>query len=242
MAAVARSVWEGLLDALYPPRCLVCGRDEAEPFCAACRSGIVPLAAPFCDRCGVPVPAGRLVCETCAEGEVPAFAWSQAVGQYTGTLRTAIHRLKYDRRTALAKPLGELLAAAIKTGSPLLPEGEPFDCIVPVPLHRSKLRTRGFNQAELVARVLVGRCGCLLDTKGLLRVLRTRTQTAYHAAERLSNVAQVFDTATPLYFDGKSILLVDDVLTTGSTVRECSRVLQNAGARRVAVLVVARGL
>ena len=238
----ARLVWNGLLDVVYPPRCLVCGREEAEPFCSVCRSEIVPLNAPFCDRCGVPVAAGRLVCKDCEAGPEPAFAWSQAVGQYTGVLRTAIHRLKYESKGALACPLGELLADALETPSPLLPQGQQFDCVVPVPLHSSKLRLRGFNQAARIGQILAERRGWPLESGGLIRVRKTRTQTALHASERRRNIEGVFDTMTPLYFDGKSVLLVDDVLTTGSTIQECSRVLRNAGARRVAVLALARGL
>jgi len=81
-----------------------------------------------------------------------------------------------------------------------------------------------------------------LDTAGLLRIRKTRTQTAFHATERRRNVEGIFDTQSPLYFDGKSVLLIDDVMTTGSTVNECARVLRNAGAKRVAVLALARGL
>ena len=126
--------------------------------------------------------------------------------------------------------------------SPLLPPGQEFDCVVPVPLHPSKLRARGFNQSERIARVLSERRSWPLDTMGLFRARKTRTQTDLHATERRQNVQGIFDTKTPLYFDGKSVLLIDDVLTTGSTVSECARVLRNAGARRVAALALARGL
>ena len=237
-----KTLFTGLLDLVYPARCLVCMRLGERPLCSDCIDSITPLSAPYCDRCGEPVEASRLVCETCEAGPEPAFAWSQAVGQYSGVLRTAIHRLKYERRGALAEPLGELLAESIVTPSPLLPRNQRFDCIVPVPLHPSKLRSRGFNQAERVASVVAQRRGVALDTRGLVRVRKTRTQTSFHASERHANVERVFDTAAPLYFDGKSVLLVDDVLTTMSTVNECSRVLRNAGARRVAVLALARGL
>jgi competence protein ComFC len=235
-------VWNGLLDVLYPPCCLICRRGEAEPFCPACIGEIAPLSPPFCDRCGVPVAAGSLVCADCEAGSAPPFAWSQAVGQYTGVLRTAVHHLKYHRKGALARPLGGLLATALATPSPLVPKDGTFGCIVPVPLHPSKLRARGFNQAERIARVLAEQTGLPLDTTGLMRVRKTRTQTRFHASERQRNVQGVFATRSELYFDGKSILLIDDVLTTMSTVSECSRVLRNAGATRVAVLAVARGL
>jgi ComF family protein len=238
----ARSGWNGLLDLLYPPRCLICGRDEAEPFCATCLEEIVPLNAPYCDRCGVPVSPGRLVCEHCEEGPEPMFAWSQAVGQYSGVLRTAIHRLKYESKAALAAPLGELLVRSFELDTPLCPKNGQFDCIVPVPLHTSKLQSRGFNQAELIARMLAARINIPLEAQGLRRVRKARTQTAFHRRERQHNIERVFDTSTPLCFDGNSVLLIDDVLTTMATVNECSRVLSNAGAKRVAVLALARGL
>ena len=238
----ARLVWNGVLDVIYPPKCLVCGAEEAEPLCAACRGEVLPLHPPFCDRCGVPVAAGRLVCPPCETGPEPYFAWSQAVGQYTGVLRTAIHRLKYESKGALARPLGELLSGAFDTSTPLISKCQQFDCVVPVPLHPSKLRSRGFNQAERIARVAAEQRAIPLDTAGLLRIRKTRTQTAFHATERRRNVEGIFDTQSPLYFDGKSVLLIDDVMTTGSTVNECARVLRNAGAKRVAVLALARGL
>ncbi len=242
LTAGVRLVWNGVLDLVYPPRCLVCGREESEPFCGECRTEVVPLNPPYCDRCGVPVAAGRLVCIVCEDGPEPWFAWSQAVGQYTGVLRTAIHRLKYESKGALSRPLGDMLAVALEAPSPLLPAGESFDCIVPVPLHPSKFRSRGFNQAERIARILAESRALPLDSSGLLRIRKTRTQTALHASDRHRNVRGVFDTRSPMYFNGKSILLVDDVLTTMSTVNECSRVLRNAGAKRVVVLALARGV
>ncbi|HLJ55260.1 MAG TPA: ComF family protein [Chthonomonadaceae bacterium] len=234
--------WDGLLDLLYPPCCLVCGRDDAEPFCAVCRAAISPLSPPFCDRCGIQVGAGRLVCDHCEEGPQPDFAWSQAVGLYAGVLLTAIQRLKYDGKLALAAPLGALLAESLRTPSPLLPAGQRFDLIVPVPLHRSKFRARGFNQAERLARTLVAPLGCPLSTDALVRARRTPTQTALGRAERRRNVQGVFEVLKPEAVEGRSVLLIDDVLTTMSTVNECARVLRNAGARRVAVLALARGM
>ncbi len=150
----------GLLDLIYPPVCLVCGARQEVVFCAECRRAIRPVESPFCDRCGERVEAGRLVCPRCEEGPEPPFAWSQALGLYAGPLRRAIHRLKYEGRTALARPLGRLLAQSLeRQNSPLIPpahgDGSPaFDCVVPVPLHPSRLRERGFNQAEKIAREL----------------------------------------------------------------------------------------
>ena len=230
LAEGVKLIWNGVLDVVYPPRCLVCGRDETEPFCTICQGEIVPLNPPFCDRCGVPVATGRLVCPQCEAGPEPFFAWSRAVGQYTGVLRTALQRLKYESKGALARPLGEMLVRALERDSPLLPSCQQFDLVVPVPLHPSRFRARGFNQAERLARAPAQHLGLPLDTEGLLRVRKTRTQTALHATERHTNVKGVFDTKTSLYFNGKSVLLIDDVLTTCSTSNKYARLMRKAGA------------
>jgi competence protein ComFC len=240
-------IWNGLLDVIYPPVCLVCGARQAEPFCVACRAAIEPMTPPFCDRCGVPVVDGSLVCVSCASGSEPPFEWSQAMGRYLDTLRRAILRLKYHRKTALALPLGRLLARSLDTPlSPLLPvsllpDKPAFDAVVPVPLHPSRLRERGFNQAELLAQVVARERGWRVDTDGLRRVRRTRSQTNLSPSERAANVQGAFVARSPLYFSHQSILLLDDVLTTTATLRECAKVVREAGATRVCIVALASG-
>ncbi len=241
-------VWNGLLDVVYPPCCLVCGlKLEEGALCAACRGAFAPELPPFCDRCGVPVPAEALVCAACATGPEPPFAWSQVLGLYQGTLRRAIHRLKYDGKTALASPLGRLLAASLDDPpTPLFPtalasDRPAFDLVVPVPLHPSRLRQRGYNQAERIARVVATQRNWRLDADGLRRVRPTPPQTDLHAAERAANVRGAFAARTPLYFQNQSVLLIDDVLTTMSTCREAARIVREAGATRVCVVALARG-
>jgi ComF family protein len=235
-------VWNGMLDVIYPPVCFVCGVRWLEPMCPVCQRDMHPILPPFCDRCGVPVEGGHSVCERCATTD-PPFDWSQALGQYQGTLRRAIHRLKYEGRTALAEPLGMLLARSLDVpASPLLSEKHPgFDAVVPVPLHPFRLRQRGFNQAELLARVVARERGWPLDGRGLQRIRPTRTQTHLTLDARRANIEGAFATRTPLSFERKSVLLVDDVLTTSATLAECARVARNAGATRVCVVALARG-
>ncbi len=241
-------VWNGLLDVIYPPCCLSCGiKMEEGALCAACQGAFAPVLPPFCDRCGTPIPAEALVCEVCAEGPEPPFAWSQALGIYEGALRCAIHRLKYDGKIALARPLGHLLAESLdKFPSPLFPASDSpqspaFDVVVPIPLHPSRLRQRGFNQAERLALVLAQQRSWKLDTQGLRRVRSTRSQTNLSASERAANVRGAFAAREPLYFAGQSVLLVDDVLTTMSTMREEARIVREAGAKRVCLVALARG-
>lgn len=244
----AALVWNGLLDVLYPPVCLVCGvRLESGALCPVCTADIHPILPPFCDRCGSPVAAGEGVCAACVTGTEPPFAWTQALGQYVGTLRRAIHRLKFDGKTALAEPLGLLLARSLgEPPSPLLSgplsgDAPGFDVVVPVPLHPSRLRERGFNQAERLARVVARERGWRVEAQGLRRIRRTRSQTELGPEERAVNVRGAFAAREPLFFDGQRVLLLDDVLTTMATVTECARAVQNAGAKRVCVVALARG-
>lgn len=239
------TLWNGVLDVVYPPCCLVCQqRLELGALCSRCIAAIHPLTGPFCDRCGVPIPAARSVCEGCEAGREPVYFTSQALGHYQGTLRQAIHRLKYDGRVALAEPLGLLLASSLHE-TPLLhgPTGEPagFDRVVPVPLHPTRLRQRGFNQAERIACVVAREYGWPLDTHGLRRLTPTRSQTRLGAIERVQNVKNAFSAATPSRFTGDRVLLIDDVLTTTATVRACSEALLLAGASRIGVAALARG-
>ncbi len=242
-------VWNGVLDVVYPPCCLVCrARLEAGALCDECTHSFVPLLPPYCDRCGIPIPADRSVCAVCEAGPEPPYAWSQALGQYTGALRAAIHRLKYDGKTALAEPLGRLLARSLDDPpSPLLhptlalnPVG--FDRVVPVPLHPSRLRRRGFNQAERIAFYLARERGWQLDTGGLIRVKSARSQTALNLSDRAVNVRGAFTVRPATRYTGKTVLIVDDVLTTGSTAGEAARAVRDAGAARVCVVALARGI
>jgi ComF family protein len=244
-----------LLDLIYPPRCLVCGAwMESGSLCEACVSGFTSLAPPFCARCGVPVDVAigtpqygdRTLCHACEMGEAPPYEWSQALGQYGGTLRRAIHRLKYDGKTALARPLGIALARSlVDPTSPLLTDpvsSEPrrIDVVIPIPLHPARLRQRGFNQAERIAYFLASERGWTLDAVSLRRVRRTQTQTALRIAERAANVRGAFAVRDPARFAGRSVLLVDDVLTTGATACEAARMVREAGASRVCIVALAR--
>ena len=237
----------GLLDLVYPPRCLACGAwMEAGALCETCIQSFAPLLPPFCDRCGGRPEAGHSLCAECEAGRPPPYAWSQAMGQYGGALRRAIHRFKYEGKTALAEPLGTLLARSLdRPPSPLLTStlGEPltFDLVVPIPLHPSRLRQRGFNQAERLARVVARQRDWTLDAKGLVRTRRTQSQVSLDGRQRARNLRGAFACRKPFYFEGKSVLVVDDVLTTGSTLHEAARVIGESGAARVCVAALARG-
>jgi len=161
------------------------------------------------------------------------FDRAAVAGPYEGTLRRAIHLLKYDRMTPLARPLGERLALAAQDFS-------AFDAIVPAPLHWGRRWDRGFNQAELLAREVSRRTRIPVDRR-LLRTRSTPPQAGLSAAERRRNVQGAFQAAgDKAAIRGKKLIVVDDVMTTGATLEACARALKRAGAAQVAVLTLAR--
>jgi len=154
-------------------------------------------------------------------------------------VREALHAFKFDRKTNLARPLGDLLAEAAHA----LPPGQLVDCLVPVPLHPAREAERGFNQSLLLARRLSSRWAVPVADGVLKRVRVTRSQTELSAQDRRANVREAFVLHRPHGVAGAHVLLIDDIFTTGATVSECCRILLAAGeANTVGVLTVARVL
>ena len=166
----------------------------------------------------------------------PAFAYARAGARYGDVVREALHAFKFGGRRALAAPLGDLLAEAVQGGLPL---GLP-DLLVPVPLHPRRERERGFNQSSLVARRLGRAWGRPVRDDILSRVVATPSQTALDAAARWANVRGAFRLRRPELIAGRHVVVVDDILTTGATLSECVRTLQQMGAATVGALTVAR--
>jgi len=197
-----------------------------------------------CARCGErmfsPHAEEQPICGEC-RSDAPLFARAMAYGSYDGGLRELIHLLKYGRVRPAASVLGRMLAEVIQGfGSEFVSA-----VIVPVPLHRSKLRQRGFNQAEEIARAALKdlqRNELKLAAGVLSRRRTTESQTGLSDHQRQQNVRGAFVVASPSEVAGEDVLLVDDVFTTGATVSECARVLRRAGADRVFVATVARVL
>jgi ComF family protein len=194
------------------------------------------LAEYFCSACGTPFlnryPLDDLgQCPLCRSG-ARAFDAAYCYGEYDGALRKLIHLFKYGRMRALEQPLGSLLALA-------LPRTQQFDAAVAVPLHWWRHCQRGFNQSELLARAIARRCGIPV-VPALLRRRVTRVQAGLTNAQRRENVARVFVHNRRREVDGKRLLLVDDVMTTGATAAACARELKRAGAASVTLLALAR--
>ena len=182
-------------------------------------------------------------CRLCRRFD-PPFARATAYGPYDGGLRELIHLLKYQQVRPAAKVLGRMLAEAIAASQASV--GDTPLLVVPVPLHSRKLHQRGFNQAELIAQAalkLKPLAGELTLGRGILiRQRETKSQIGFTRFERRENLLGAFLVAKPRDVEGREILLVDDVFTTGTTVSECARVLRRAGATRVWVATVARTL
>ena len=162
---------------------------------------------------------------------------ARAAALYEGVLRTCIHNFKYKHQIYLVKTLGNILTGALKEFTEL----SGFNIIVPVPLHSKRKRERGFNQSLLLAKEIGKLYGSEISAENLTRNRTAVPQTELSKQERIKNVKGIFSVKDKSKFRGKNILLIDDVLTTGSTVNECSRVLLEAGAVSIFVVTVARG-
>lgn len=222
-----------VLSEVFPERCPVCaGRADdyrTSPFCAQCFSAIRPLTGPCCERCARPLgSAYAAVCGECLKSEPPFYA-AASYAAYRATMRDAIHYLKFHGRKRLARPLGRMLAR--------LPV-PPADCIVPVPVGSVGLRERGYNQSYLLARELGRLTGIAVDDDALYKHRETAPQVGLSARERRTNVRGSFTSRRRM--DGELVVLLDDVITTGSTVAECSKILLKAGADAVFVVSLAR--
>lgn len=207
-----RSLLDGVVDLLFPPVCLTCG-ELSEAFCEACRAQIRAVAR------GVEPPEG--------------LAEVRSVGYHEEALHRAVLRLKFGRKVALARPLGELLAAElVEVRETWRPDG-----LVPVPVHWTRAVSRGFNQAELLTRALAGWTGLPLEPC-LRRVRPTPHQVGLSGARRLTNLRGAFGIVSSRPVKGRRLVLVDDVWTTGATLTECARALRKAGAAEVYALTV----
>jgi ComF family protein len=232
---------DSFLSLLYPPRCLVCRALGESGLCAACLAQIAPIAPPLCRTCGQTIPAnaeegGCLHCHL----RRPAFTRARALGAYDGVLRAAIHQFKYRDRPQLAAPLGLSLAAFARESAPDLNDLR-FDALLPVPMHPVRRRLRGYNQSERLACVVGGELGLPLLTNALVRTRAARPQVGLDRDARLTNLRGAFAVPRPEAVQGQTLLLIDDVATTGSSLHECALALKANGAQAVYALTLAAG-
>ncbi|UCD35795.1 MAG: ComF family protein [Nitrospiraceae bacterium] len=230
------SVFDRLLNILFPESCPICGSPtdahETAPICNQCWQSLRPYNGPACGTCGRPLFSNAAVlCGICMK-EAPAFSSARAFGLYEGTLRKAINLFKYHRIRRLSRPLTRLVLGG---------EIPSVRIVLPVPLHKRRLREREFNQSALLAKGIAKKISADLAVDCLVRTRDTLPQVGLRSGERRRNIKNAFAASSRTSITGRSVLLVDDVITTGSTVQECSDVLKKAGAREVHVLALARG-
>jgi ComF family protein len=238
--------FDWLVDWLYPPRCRACAETfnghDVEYFCASCWAKVQLIRHPMCNVCGRPFPEASGEDHTCGLclARRPRFvrAWAWACYPHEEAeehpLRQAVQKFKYGRKISLGKPLGRLMARGCRD----FLQDCPAEVIIPVPLHTKRLRWRGFNQAVLLGRQLSRAYGIPIDPFVLRRIKATPPQTQLNEAERRRNVRGAFTLAPGRSIEGKKVLLVDDVYTSGATVNECSQTLVRAGAEQVFVLTL----
>ena len=248
-ASGAAVLAQGLFTALFPSDCRLCATPLTNisqlPVCPSCLSDMASIVGATCEICGEGLGSGGFVaeneiCPACQESH-SHFTKAAAYGAYDGGLRELIHLLKYERVAPAAVVLGRMLEEAIQklslTADSIL--------VIPVPLHSSKRRERGFNQAELIARAAL-KTNALLIAEFAADVLeRTRptvSQIGLTRPQRMENIRGAFRVRHPNRVSGRNVVLIDDVLTTGTTVSECARILRKAGAEKVWVATVARTL
>jgi ComF family protein len=228
------------VDLLLPPACLLCGQllpsgSDPQEFCTDCMTEIPPLGRSHCSRCSQPFPASssQHLCTTCLQRPA-SFSIVHAACSYQKRIKDAIHQLKYRNQVNLAQPLGKLLGKSLESAETTF---NP-DCIIPVPLHSSRLRERGYNQALEISRPLSRALRIPIDSQFLQRTLKTTPQQGSSATERKSNLRNAFTLTKST--SARKVLLVDDVMTTGETVRECCRILRQGDIKEIQVAVIGR--
>ena len=224
------------VDFFFPNVCVICGKNTnntKSSVCHTCIQKIDYIKTSHCVTCYQPLPDGGAHCWQCKRTKYH-FEIIIAVGKYTGILRELI--LKFKEKDFLKENLGEILLNALKSNLNI----DKIDYIVPVPLSKKREFYRGYNQAMLLAEYISGKTGKNIIVNNLIRVKNTKAQYELNREERLLNLKDVFELKEPRFFKNKSIVIIDDIATTCSTLEECSRVLKKSGAKNVYGLVLAR--
>ncbi len=223
-----------ILNILYPERCPACdgpsNSHSIAPICSQCWKLLSPYDGSKCQKCGRPLVSDvSILCGECIHDE-PVFITADSFGLYDGALKKAINLLKYHGVKRLSKPLSDLLCRM------QLPK---VDAVIPVPLHQKRLRKREYNQSALIAHRVAKRLECTFVSDCLIKIKDTPPQVGLSSNKRRTNIKNAFEVRKKTHIKEGSILLVDDVITTGATIRECSGVLKKAGARSVYVIAMA---
>ena len=229
-------LFEGFLDLLFPKRCVGCFLElKAGALCAPCHAALPPPSAPRCPHCAVRVPFGVL-----ASPCVSALGIKRLFigGSYRhALLRAAVDALKYEGVRDLVAPLATTLVAPLETA---IQENCAAPLLVPIPLHTRRLRDRGFNQSELLARTLSTLLPAPIARNAIIRTRNTKQQIALASEARKENLRNAFRANIPESYRTRTFLLIDDVITTGATIRESSRALRRDGVKEIWAAAVAQ--
>lgn len=236
-----RKAGDLFLHIFFPRTCFCCGRDI--PFknpallCKTCTEKLEPVEGLVCQRCGLPLKSGGAHCFNCRGGKAAKYKCSyiRSALCFNEPSRALVHAFKYEKYVCAAKFFAPLMYKTFKANPPYF----EAELIVPVPIHKSRLRKRGFNQALLLAEELSKYVNIPTEDI-LLRARRTKSQTALNRVERKENIKDAFALKEGAKVKGKAVILIDDVCTTGATLEECARVLKKAGAREVLALTALR--
>lgn len=237
------SLLHGVSNLIWPPVCANCGQriDEANHLCGYCWRSMHWVDKPYCPISGLPYAfdVGEEIISPSVIVDPPSYDRARAVALYDDTARALVHKLKYYDRTDLARSMGQWM---VRAGLEFFEENPDKLVVVPVPLHRRRLVGRRYNQAGLLAREIAKQQNVPYLHDCLLRRRATRQQVGLSESERAANVRGAFQVPLPLKskIAGKTVILVDDVMTTGATMQACARVLRRAGAAQIFVIVFAR--
>ncbi len=250
----AYSYWQSLIRLVYPASCPVCRIPlllNERYLCSHCTLKIKPIPDPKCIKCARPLPPygpTRTLCPVCISKR-PAYHRGFALVTYEPQVKTIFHEIKFQKKPWLLKVFSKLLSDFVHSSLTLT----HYDLVVPIPLDWRKARERGFNQAEIIARMLKnysphptlslwerGRGEGITISSIIQKTKKTVPQSQLRRHERLNNLNRAFSIKRPGEIKGKHILLVDDIFTTGSTVNECARLLKEHGAERVDFFTIAR--
>jgi len=226
-----RLTWSGL-DLLFPPVCGGCGKAGFR-WCPNCQGRVPHIVEPFCQKCGIPVRKTGL-CEKC-QVEPPLYRVMRSWAVFDSPVQNALHAIKYRRNVGLADSIAVQLVDFVRSLR------WDIDIVIPIPLGRQRLKERGYNQVGLVARPLAYELSINYVPDAIWKSRETRSQVGLTVSQRRENVSNAYQ-ANPSVVNRKSILLMDDVATTGSTISACTDALLSAGAREVYALTIARAL
>lgn len=237
-----KGILRDILDFLLPPRCISCGKilQDENGLCPACFNQVTFVSEPYCQRCGLPFTDAaavnkKMLCPACLKDKRPLFRYERSAIKYDDESKKTILAFKFMDKTEYAGVFAKWLKIA---GHDIFAAGA--DVLIPVPLHYLRMVKRRYNQSALLAAELSKVTGLQTDFVSLVKFKSTKPQVSFSGAARVKNIKGVFRVKYPEKIAGRRVVLIDDVMTTGSTLRECAKVLKAAGAASVDALTIAR--